>query len=76
MRYSSLAVCTILISCGNSLPRLETKIHRSIVRRVIPNEVNLAAGMLAGAIGVGTAYPLDTIKVQSRDNISSFSKVA
>ena len=33
---------------------------------VIPPEVNLAAGMLAGAIGVGVAYPLDTVKVKTQ----------
>jgi hypothetical protein len=33
-------------------------------RGAVPFEVNLVAGMVGGAIGVGTAYPLDTIKAR------------
>ncbi len=51
---------------GNAQLTPAAALRRAQVRRSaagMPTEVNLLAGMLAGAIGVGTAYPLDTIKV-------------
>ena len=40
-------------------PGLSTKLHA-----FSPQGVNLVVGMLGGAIGVGAAYPFDTIKTK------------
>lgn len=33
---------------------------------VVPPHINLLSGMLSGAIGVGVAYPIDTLKVKTQ----------
>ena len=57
---------------GSSLPqRSNARAYKKVkpsrdktLNVVALNNINLVAGMLGGAIGVGVAYPFDTIKVK------------
>ena len=66
-------LCAILAACdalrAPAHRRTHRRTHRTAPLRAAPDElvpaaISLAAGCLGGSIGVGVAYPLDTIKVK------------
>mmetsp|Transcript_50730 Transcript_50730/g.86917 ORF Transcript_50730/g.86917 Transcript_50730/m.86917 type:complete len:338 (-) Transcript_50730:251-1264(-) len=72
MPLLSLVFSVVLILVGVTIesesfrPPSPSRRLLSLKKEAIPPEVNLLAGMVAGSVGVGVAYPIDTLKVKTQ----------
>jgi len=75
MRTIVTLACMLSVRASFTTPGVcYRRSHRSAAcSAAVPPSVSLAAGMVGGAIGVGVAYPLDTLKTKTQSRVTRAS---